>query len=231
MAPTPGGGQGRGVQPDEAAEHDQLGGAIRSYPRGAMLCEEGAPALFCYRVIAGAARRFHLLEDGRRRILGFYLPGDFVAVADACHYRFDVEAMNAMTVARYERIRFQDTPDTVLLEGVVKLLCAEVISAQTHMALLGRSTARERVATCLEELAVRMKAGREGPLTLDLPITHHDMADYLGLTLGSVSRVLRDLKRCGVISVEAGRRIRLCDRAALRDMVQHRPFGMTLASD
>lgn len=212
-------------------EQDQLRGVSRAYGRNDLICEEGAPALYCFQVNAGAVRRFRLHADGRRQILAIHLPGDYFALGDGARYAFDVEAIGDVELTLFERAQFFGPVDRALSGDIVELLCKELAAAQSHLALLGRGTVRERIASCLEGFAARLMPGRDGPVTIELPITRLDMADYLGLTIETVSRALSDMKRKGTISVLAHQRIAIWDREGLRDMAQARPFHMAMASD
>jgi CRP/FNR family nitrogen fixation transcriptional regulator len=212
-------------------EQGQLCGVSRVYGRNNLICEEGAPALYCFQVTAGAVRRFRLHADGRRQIMAIHLPGDYFALGDGARYAFDVEAIGDVELTLFERAQFIGPMNRTRSSQIVELLCRDLAAAQTHLALLGRGTVRERIAYCLEDFAARLMPDRDGSVTIELPITRLDMADYLGLTIETVSRALGDMKRKGIISVLAHQRIAIWDREGLRAMAQARPFHMAIASD
>ncbi|SEP44356.1 CRP/FNR family transcriptional regulator, nitrogen fixation regulation protein [Methylobacterium sp. ap11] len=176
---------------------------------------EGERALHFYKVVSGAVRTCRLLSDGRRQIDGFHLPGDIFGLEAGEAHRTGAEAIVDTVLAAHRR------SDRDALTGEAGALAREVVAAmlralaraQDHMLLLGRKTARERVASFLLGLADR--AGADGVLAL--PMSRVDIADHLGLTVESVSRTFTQLERDGIIALPAHRRsVELRDRAALR---------------
>jgi CRP/FNR family transcriptional regulator len=168
---------------------------------GEVLLREGDPAAHVFNITGGSVRVYKLLPDGRRQITGFLYAGDFLGLATGDRYAFSAEAMEAGSTCRFRKADYrgliQETPalEAILLDRANH----ELAAAQTQMLLLGRKTALERVATFLSDQpsADRMRPTSAG--AVHLPMTRGEMADYLGLTIETVSRVMTRLKTEGVI--------------------------------
>lgn len=182
-----------------------------SVARGGYILSEGEPARYFFNITSGVAKLYKSLADGRRQITGFLRAGDFVGLAAERLYGFSAEAMEDLTLCRFDRERFgRSLPDLPSLERrLLDIACHELVAAQNQMLLLGRKSATERLATFLLHWAERDQSGCDkpveaGPVTLKLPMTRADIADYLGLTTETVSRALSGLRRDGLISADAG---------------------------
>ena len=142
-----------------------------------------------------------MLPDGRRQITGFLFAGDFVGLATAKDYAFSVEAIEPATLCRFRSDEYRSlTRERPALEGaLLDRATHELAAAQDQMLLLGRKTAQERIASFLLSLRGRdpMRPPRDDEVRL--PMTRAEIADYLGLTIETVSRVLTRLKKSGVI--------------------------------
>lgn len=168
---------------------------------GDVLIREGDPANHVFNVTGGSVRVYRLLADGRRQITGFLFAGDFLGLATGDRYAFSAEAIEGGTVCRFRKPDYRclilATPalEALLLDRANH----ELAAAQAQMLLLGRKTAIERVSTFLRDLpgADPMRPPPTG--RVHLPMTRAEMADYLGLTIETVSRVLTRLKTEGVI--------------------------------
>jgi CRP/FNR family transcriptional regulator, nitrogen fixation regulation protein len=140
------------------------------------------------------------LPDGRRQIGTFHLPGDIFGVENRLVHRFTAEAIAETTVWVTERRHIlggdQDTLHPPM--DVAKLLARSLEHAENHLLLLGRHTSIEKVAAFLMEMDRRLRS----PSVLILPMNRRDIADYLGLTVETVSRELTALKRAGVLNFE-----------------------------
>jgi CRP/FNR family transcriptional regulator len=202
----------------EAAELTQLEGLAedaRFAERETMLFQ-GDPAASVYNVTGGTVRLYRLLPDGRRQIVGFLLPGDFLGLALSETYAFSADAVEPVTTCRFTRAAFAGLVDAKphLLRRLHEAATHELALAQDHMVLLGRRTAEEKVAVFLLALRERLRRLGRGVVTLPLPMTRQDMADYLGLTIETVSRTLTRLaKRKAIVVVPGG--VRLLDPAQL----------------
>lgn len=202
---------------DALAALDAIGTAV-SLSRDETLFREGDAARYCFKVLTGAVRSCKLLADGRRHIGDFLLPGDFVALEAADAYRFTVEAVSDATLMRYSR----GALDRLMLQRpqlgkrLLGLVCGELSAAQSRMLLLGRKSAVERLASFL-----LMMAERNGDLDrVSLPMTRSDIADYLGLTIETVSRIFSQFKSRGVIQLRASSEVVLRSRGALEDLAE-----------
>jgi CRP/FNR family nitrogen fixation transcriptional regulator len=170
-------------------------------------------AALLYKVVSGAVRTYKILSDGRRQIGAFYLPGDvFGFESDAVH-GFSAEAVNDTTlrVVRQSALTSLAEREIEVARELWKLTAAELRRVQNHSLLLVQ-TAHERVASFLLEMASRGRPGQE----IQLPMPRRDIADYLGLTIETVSRTLTRLESSDAIELPSSRCIVLRDRAALR---------------
>src|SRR5450432_2994263 len=138
-----------------------------------------------FNLLGGVMRLYKLLPDGRRQIVGFALPGDFLGLATSAHHNFSADAIGPVTVCRFPRASFalfiEDKPH--LLRRINELMARELSQAQDHMVLLGRCSAEEKVASFV--LAWRDRLARPGAATntVPLPMGRQDIADFLGLTI------------------------------------------------
>jgi CRP/FNR family nitrogen fixation transcriptional regulator len=153
---------------------------------------EGEQAEYVYQIISGAVRTHKLLADGRRQINSFHLPGDMFGFENGATHRFSAEAL-VETQARImtrrgllDAMASQKGSTTKLL----RLITQSLQHAENHMLLLGRKTALEKVAAFLLEMDER----QDHPNVMILPMTRRDIADYLGLTIETVSRALSILR-------------------------------------
>jgi CRP/FNR family transcriptional regulator len=185
--------------------------ATMTVAAGATIVMEGEAASHLFRVASGVVKVYRTLPDGRCQITGFLFAGDFLGLAPEDTYVYGADAVGAVTLCRFARAKLERlieaSPPVARL--LLRAACSELIAAQDQMLLLGRKTARERVASFL-----RLMARREGRDALTLPVTRAEMADYLGLTVETVSRVLSQLAEDGAIRVRRAA-IRIVDHAAL----------------
>jgi CRP/FNR family nitrogen fixation transcriptional regulator len=190
-------------------------GTRRAYDADEEVFAEGDRTAFFYKVVSGAVRTYKLLSDGRRQIDAFHLPGDIFGVEAGEEHRFSAEAVTDTKLVVYRRERGALTSnDGSLACEVVSAMMRSLERAQDHMMLLGRKSARERIASFLLGLSERM-AEQGG--SLDLPMSRADIADHLGLTVESVSRAVTQLERGGLIALPPSRRaVVLRNVAALR---------------
>lgn len=193
-----------------------LMGACMKFERGAEIFAEDESAEYIYKVESGAVRLSKLLSDGRRQIGAFYLPGDIFGLEAGEVHAFSAEAIVDAQIVLVKRSAL--VAEAVRDGEMARQLWGQTVShlqrAQSHMLLLGRKNAQERIAAFLMEMAGR----QESSGTVDLPMSRQDIADYLGLTIETVSRTLTQLERDGLISIPVSRRIMLNDLTALSDM-------------
>ncbi len=198
---------------------DQIGTTV-SYARGKTIIEEGNPAEYVYKVVTGALRKIRLLADGRRHINSFLMPGDFFGFAEGHDYSHTVEAVADVTLVRYARRGFDAVleNDPRASRHFLGLVSRTLSATQDHLLLLGRKSALERMATFLLALSDRRGADRNSGAELDLPMNRSDVADYLGLTIETVSRLITRLRSLRVIDTPDAHRIVILKRDALEDL-------------
>jgi CRP/FNR family nitrogen fixation transcriptional regulator len=193
-----------------------------SYKKGTEIFGEKEPADYVYQVVVGAVRSYKLLSDGRRQIGAFHLDGDIFGLEIGTEHRFTTEAIVDTTVRLMKRRSLQLVAESDL-KVARNLLCMTTNNlrhAEDHMLLLGRKTSLERVAAFLIEMDQRSTAVG----VLALPMCRRDIADYLGLTLETVSRALSRLHGLGVLGFIGNnqRQIVLRDRQQLASLdLQH----------
>jgi CRP/FNR family nitrogen fixation transcriptional regulator len=175
---------------------------------------EGDEAQSVYQVVTGVVRTCKFLDDGRRQIDAFYVAGDLFGIEPGGDYRLSAEAVGEVTLVCYRRGSLQKlaSQDAAVLPALFAFALQEMARAQDHAHLLGRKGAMEKVASFLVAWAKRHPAGNN----ITLAMTRQDMADYLGLTIETVSRSLSQLERDKVIELSTARQLRVKDRAALR---------------
>jgi CRP/FNR family transcriptional regulator len=165
-----------------------------------------------YNLLEGVMRLYKLLPDGRRQIVGFALPGDFLGLTASPRHSFSADAIGPVAVCRFSRTSFsryiEDKPH--LLRRINELTIRELSQAQDHMLLLGRRSAEEKVATFLIAWRDRLAELKGLSKTVPLPMSRLDIADFLGLTIETVSRTFTRLDREGVIEIMPGG-VRLLD--------------------
>jgi len=172
-----------------------------------------------YNLLKGVMRLYKLLPDGRRQIIGFALPGDFLGMGTSARHSFSADAIGAVAVCRFSKTSFarfiEDKPH--LLRRINELAIRELSQAQDHMVLLGRRSAEEKVATFLLSWRDRLVQLRGPANTVPLPMNRQDIADFLGLTIETVSRTFTKLERDRVIGIQPGS-VRLLDPARAEAM-------------
>ncbi len=185
---------------------------------GQALFHEGDPNPYVFNVVDGAVKLYRLLPDGRRQITGFLFQGDFLGLGGRGASSFTAEALTPLNACRFRRGDFDQLLNTLpaLEHRLVALAGDELMAAQEQIVLLGRKTARERLASFLTRLSERQVqlGGPEGQV--HLPMTRLDIADYLGLTIETVSRVFTQFKTSGLIRLLPGNDVALPDPAALK---------------
>jgi len=187
-----------------------------SFSPGEAIFWEGDPSAHIFDVVEGVLRVHRILPDGRRAIMGFLHAGDVLGVSFQSRYLFTAEAVTDVKVRRFARGRFfslvNETP--ALRPQLFAILCDEMSAAQDQMLLLGRKNAEERVVSFL--LAIHRKSGVGDDI--ELPMSRLDMADYLGLTMETVSRTMTSLARRGLIAQGARHTVSLRRLNALREI-------------
>lgn len=180
---------------------------------GQSLFRQGEPALSVFTVTQGTLKSYRILPDGRRQVTGFHFPGDLVGIALDDDHEVTIEALENATVCAVPVRRFDDfVEDHPPMERELYIAAArELVAAKQQMVLLGRKTAIERVGSFFLALAER-----QGTDIINLPMNRSDIADYLGLTKETVSRILAELKSGRMIRLHAIGRVEILDRARLK---------------
>jgi len=173
---------------------------------------EGEAAEHVFLVVSGVVRIFSVLEDGRRQIHAFHFAGDVFGIENGPFYSQSAEAICGadVEIRRRATLDAASMGDCWTARELWLLTSVALRRARDHLVVLGRKTARERVSGFLVDMHRQM-----GTEIFDLPMSRVDIADYLGLTLETVSRTFSDLQRRGLIDVSACRHLRLCDVPAL----------------
>jgi CRP/FNR family nitrogen fixation transcriptional regulator len=189
-----------------------LMGATMSYPRNTEIFGEDEPAGYVYKVMSGSVRTYKILSDGRRQIGAFYLSGDVFGMQFGDEYPLSAEAMTDARVLVVKRSALNALAgrDMSIAQEIFVLTSRELRRMQKRILLLIKS-AQERVASFLLEMAERVPASN----TIELPMSRQDIADYLGLTIETVSRTLTSLETAAAIELPTSRRIVLRNRPAL----------------
>jgi len=216
------------------ADLERLGAAAvtMSVQPGHTFIQEGDPAEHFFNVTSGTAKLFKLLPDGRRQVTGFAGIGYFLGLAVSAGYAFSAEALEPLRVCRFSRSKLRTLLDDfpALEKKLLEVASNELVVAQEQMLLLGRKTARERLASFLIARAALLphclgRAPAASKEQIHLPMTRSDIADYLGLTIETVSRTLSRFKAERMIDIPGNSEIVLLKHEALDDIAT----GMAVA--
>jgi CRP/FNR family transcriptional regulator len=196
---------------------------IRSSRRvaaGETFVSEGEAATHFFNITEGSVKVYKLMPDGRRQITGFLFAGDLLGLAVNDTYTYSAEALTPVTVCQFRRPQLERLLDDFpkMEKRLLAIASNELAAAQEQMMLLGRKTAQERIASFLLTLARREKRYGRGGDALHLTMTRTDIADYLGLTTETASRVFTSFRKRGWIELESGNRVVLADRDTLEEL-------------
>ncbi len=187
----------------------------RSYDPGQTMVWAGDQMDFVASLVSGVATLTQTMEDGRTQMVGLLLPSDFIGRPGRATAPFTVTAVSEVTVCCFRKRPFERMMVTTphIAQRLLEMALDELDAAREWMLLLGRKTAREKIASLIAIIARRSHDGTSLPSRhqVDLPLTREAMADYLGLTLETVSRQVSALKRDGLIELEGKRRIVIPD--------------------
>jgi CRP/FNR family transcriptional regulator, nitrogen fixation regulation protein len=202
------------VSADPLGQSMYLMGATMAYPRNTEIFGENEPADYLYKVVSGSVRTYKILNDGRRQVGGFYLPGDIFGLEFADEHTLSAEAISDTKVLVVKRSTLTALAghDASVAQQLFTLTGRELCRVQDRILLLIKS-AQERVASFLLEMSERVSGN-----AIELPMSRQDIADYLGLTIETVSRTLTSLEGAATIEVPTSRRIVLRNRSALSRM-------------
>jgi len=191
-------------------------GVTTRFSHNQTIFNEGDEAKHAYTLVRGAVRLCKHMADGRRQIVDFLLPGDAFGFLQFGFYSFTAEAIGRVAMICYPPHQVEQlvnsTPD--LCQRLLVVLSKRLLGMQDRLVLLGRQTAKERVASFLITLADRSGTAEDTPL--ELPMSRRDIADYLGLSMETVCRELSDLKRERTISIHNSHQLVLKDMETLQ---------------
>lgn len=216
------------VLEDEELNHLQaIVRQVRIIPRQ-LLFQEGDDADNVYNILSGVLKLYKLLPDGRRQITGFVYAGDFLGIASAGIHSFSAEAVSEVSLCRFPRRKLYSLFDRypALQTRLLGIATDELTAAQDQMLLLGRKSASEKLASFLLSLAKRMAPrGAEDDdavfaNAVPVPMNRGDIADYLGLTVETVSRTLSRLKKSGHIAITDPHHITIAQPEELQNIAE-----------
>ena len=190
-------------------------GVTTSATAGQTIVIEGDPIDHYFRIISGSVRLYKSVADGRRQIIDFLGPNECFGLIGLATHAYSVEAIDDVVMIRYSKRRLEDAieEEPGLSNQLFRLACAELDCAQQRMLLLGRKSAEERLASFLIDLAKR-----QDRRSLHLSMSRQDIADYLGLTIETVSRLFSRFKRSGLIDLPDRHSVVLQDGIGLSDL-------------
>ncbi len=193
-----------------------LRGARARFERNAEIFGEDEPAEYIYRVVSGAVRTMRFSSDGRRQIMAFHLPGDIFGVETGEKHTLTAEAVTASDIVLVRRSLLERAADEDARAARLwlELTSRHLRNAHDHALILGRKGASERVAAFLLRFADRFTRGQE----LDLPMSRADIADYLGLTIETVSRAFTEMERQRAIALPTSRHVVVRNRSTLAQL-------------
>ncbi|MDK3073964.1 Crp/Fnr family transcriptional regulator [Sedimentitalea sp. JM2-8] len=195
----------------------------RSFEAGQTIIWSGDKMDFVGSVVSGIATLTQTMEDGRTQMVGLLLPSDFVGRPGRDGAAYDVVATTDIVMCCFRRKPFEQLMDATphIAHRLLEMTLDELDAAREWMLVLGRKTAREKIASLLSIIGRRDASlgtnGSSGPMVFDLPLTREAMADYLGLTLETVSRQMSALKKDGVIRLEGKRHVTIPDMGRLME--------------
>ena len=206
------------VMPATATRQSALAalGTISHFERNNTIFSEGDEADYTYRIVSGAVRLSKMMSDGRRQIAEFALPGDFIGLDWLDEHAMTAEALTDVTLIGYTRGRLErlGNESQEMRAELFSTLRHDLWAAQNHLVLLGRQSALERVACFLINMIERGRNADKA--VIEIPMTRRDIADYLGLTIETVCRMLTRLRQSGIIEIPNRHTITVRDRGRLR---------------
>jgi CRP/FNR family transcriptional regulator, nitrogen fixation regulation protein len=204
-------------RPHPLEDLDELA-TIVPFQRGHEICREGQSIEHWYFLISGAARRCATRSDGRRQIVDLLLPGDFFGVAFGEQSDASIEAVaNNTVIASYPATQIESlaNSDPKIARELREIAFKALSRMQTQLLILGRITAQEKVGSFILEMAARLFDGDSARVAL--PVSRYDIADYLGVSVETVSRALSELKQRGVIKLLSTRTVSVVNRDILEE--------------
>jgi CRP/FNR family transcriptional regulator, nitrogen fixation regulation protein len=197
---------------------DPLGveGVKVGFGRNEEIFGEGEPAACVYRMLSGVVRTYRILADGRRQISDFYLPGDVFGLEAGADHRISAESVSDCEVLAIRRSQLGDKAmnEASTAHKLWALTLHHLRRSEEHMLVLGCKNACEKLAWFLMDMSLRIPA----PDRIELPVSRQDIADFLGLTIETVSRTMTQLQDDEVIALPSCRQVVMRDKQALEDL-------------
>lgn len=190
-----------------------------SFDRRETIVSEGDPALSFFNIVSGAVKLCRSLPDGRTQIIGFRFPGEVFGISDTETYTTTAEALTMVELCRFPRSRLKCLVQTYPLaqDRLLEMNYRHLVALENQIFLLGRKTAREKVASFLLDYSDKFSCGTDGKgWRMELPVTRAEIADFLGLATETVSRILASLVRERIITIGLSRSVRLLNTDSLR---------------
>jgi len=186
---------------------------------GETLFFEEDPADSLYVLLDGCIKLYKMLPDGRRQITGFLYPSDVLGIAFRSRYAYTAEAVTGAMLCRFGKEKLEKMLDEhpAMERRLLGIASNELAAAQDQMLLLGRKTAEEKLATFLTLLSRRLAMKERDADMMDLPMNRADIADFLGLTIETVSRSFSSLKKQGIIRFDTPQKVHIVDTDALAE--------------
>ncbi|NIA71268.1 cyclic nucleotide-binding domain-containing protein [Pelagibius litoralis] len=187
---------------------------------GNPLFDEGEPADHVFNVTAGTVKVYKLLPDGRRQVTGFLFAGDFLGLANQETYAYSAEAVTLCNLCRFPRRKLENLMERFprVEQRLLNIASNELAAAQDQMLLLGRKTAREKIASFLILLARRARQRGVNDNPVFVPMSRTDIGDFLGLTTETVSRTFTQLKKSNLIRLLPDSKVELSGREDLEEI-------------
>jgi CRP/FNR family transcriptional regulator len=183
---------------------------------------EAEPATHHFTIVDGVVSISKSLADGRRQIVGFMFPGDFLGVADEALYSCTAQAVTPVELCRFPRQSFEALAEECpeIEHRLLHAVSTELIEAQEHLLIIGRQTAEERLCSFLLHLGKRAPHRGWPDNPVHLPMSRADIGDYLGLSLETVSRTFTVLRDHGLVKLTNAHTVEFLDREQLTQMAE-----------
>lgn len=196
--------------------------SYRTFAKGEVISYVGEELKYFGTLVSGVAEISQCLEDGRRQIMGIMMPSDFLGRPHRRISQFDINAISEVVICRFEMMAFQKLLGEVPSLGprLLEMTFDELDAARTWMMVLGQKSAREKIASFLYVFAARnikiLSDSTANEVGFELPLSRKQIADYIGVTIETVSRQMSQLRDKGIIEIKGQRHIIIKDLRALR---------------
>lgn len=195
---------------------------IKNLSAGQNLFHEADDAEYMYEVLEGVVRTSKVLIDGRRQVVNFGYPGDMIGLSHDSYYHCDCDAISDVKLRviykNFSRQSLALDPD--LCAKLLQNAVAEVNHMQEHFMMLGCKSALEKIASFLVAIMDRQGEIKECGKCFDLPMSRSDIADFLGLTIETVSRNLTKIRKLGIIDLPTPQQVCVKKANALRELAE-----------